>query len=66
MPTSIPVDLKQLSGEELLLLRIAWGEMVREDVDFELDRRAGLKPIPMAQFCPVAGRAMRRPVRVAA
>ena len=66
MPTSIPVNLKQLSGEELLLLRIVWGEMVREDVDFELDCRAGLKPIPMKQFRPVAGRAMRRPVRVAA
>ena len=40
--------LMWMSGEELLLLRILWGNMVRLDVDLEIDRRAGMKPTAYA------------------
>lgn len=32
--------LKSMSGEELLLLRIIWGDEIRADLDGEMDRRA--------------------------
>ena len=32
--------LRLVSGEELLLLRIIWGEALRPEVDREVDRRA--------------------------
>ena len=32
--------LRLMSGEELLLLRIIWGEALRPELDREIDRRA--------------------------
>jgi hypothetical protein len=39
--------LRLMSGEELLLLRIIWGEALRPDLDREIDRRANtIKLLP--------------------
>jgi len=66
MAATIRKDLKVLSGEELLLVRILCGEPAREHIDWELDRRAASKPIPIHRFRPALSRAMRRSNRLAA
>ena len=42
--------LKNMSGEELLLLRIVYGETVHADVDEELDQRADMKHFPQVNL----------------
>jgi len=60
-------DLRHLSGEQLLLVRIFYGAPAREPVDWELNRRAALRDaILVPAFRPVQSRAMRRPARMAA
>ena len=67
MPAVTRKDLRHLSGEQLLLVRIFGGEPERERVDGELDRRAAfMAAIPIHAFRPVASRAVRRPAYMAA
>ena len=40
MARRLRYSLERMSGEELLVLRVFGGEMVRPDVDRELDHRA--------------------------
>ena len=42
--------LKNMSGEELLLLRIVYGEAMHADVDKELDRRAEVEHFRQANL----------------
>ena len=43
MIARIRENLKLMSGEQLLLLRILWGDRVLGHVDYEIDRRARMK-----------------------
>lgn len=60
-----PTILKRLSGEELLLLRIQYGQSVGQAIEAELDRRA-LLGRPRVKRLALKRLANRQPCRAVA